>query len=102
MNKIDNAIPIFVNAVTGRGILNGVINLCFSTCFFTPQEDNSVELDPNITCRLRMDRNCAVQLRDTMNELINLIEKSERTLPEDAPLIEGVIPSKKAQSNKIN
>ena len=68
----------YVNTVIGRGSLNNVVNLSFSTFLFTPSDDGkTVDLDPVVACRLRMDRVCAIQLRDVMNDLIASIEKAE-------------------------
>jgi hypothetical protein len=67
----------FVNAVVGRGTYNGVVNLSFSTFNFTPDDKGNVELDPVISVRLRMDRACAAQLRDVLNDLFASIEKME-------------------------
>lgn len=85
---------VFANTVIGRGILNGVINLSFSAFNFTPTDDGKqVDLDPVVVSRLRMDRICATQLRDVMNELLASIEKAEADLAmgvKDAK-VDGVI-----------
>lgn len=79
MKSSDQVGVNFVNTVVGRGVLNGVINLSFSTFQFTPSEDGTkVDVDPVVSCRLRMDKVCATQLRDVMNELLAAIEKSEQ------------------------
>lgn len=82
----------FVNTVIGRGVLNGVINLSFSTFNFTPNDEGQVDLDPAVTVRLRMDRVCALQLRDVMNDLLTSIEKAEHenTTGKELP-VEGVL-----------
>ena len=68
----------FVNTVIGRGILNGIVNLSFGAFNFTPADDGkTVDLDPVVAVRLRMDKVCATQLRDVMNELLATIEKAE-------------------------
>jgi hypothetical protein len=78
MNTMDNIGATFVNTVIGRGSLNGVINVSFATFNWTPSDDGSrVDPDPVISCRLRMDKLCAIQLRDVMNELISSIEEAE-------------------------
>lgn len=93
MKNSDNVGVTFVNAVVSRGILNNVINLSFSTYNFTPA-DEAVDPDPTISCRLRMDKVCAYQLRQVLNDLISLIEEKEKEeaapagetpLPESAP-----------------
>jgi hypothetical protein len=85
MSEQDKIGTTFVNTVIGRGVLNGVINISFSTFNFTPQDDGKVALDPVVSCRLRMDKICATQLRDVMNDLLALIEKSEQAVPGSAP-----------------
>ena len=78
MRTTDNVGTIFVNSVLGRGLLNGVINLSFATFNWTPTDDGSkVEPDPVVSCRLRMDKICATQLRDVMIELISHLEEVE-------------------------
>lgn len=78
MKSNDTIGVTFVNTVIGRGILGGVVNLSFSVFNFTPSEDGKiVDLDPTIACRLRMDKTCAAQLRDVINELLATIEKAE-------------------------
>lgn len=79
MKNQDNTGVNFVNTVIGRGVLNGVINLSFGVFNFTPSDDGTkVDVDPVVACRLRMDKVCATQLRDVMNELLAAIEKSEQ------------------------
>ena len=101
MKSVDEAGVVFVNTVVGRGILNGVINLSFSVFNFTPTDDGKVDVDPAIACRLRMDKICATQLRDVMNDLLAVIEKAET----DAAMgvteasAEGIIPK---ASEKMN
>lgn len=79
MKSADNLGVIFVNTVVGRGILNGVINLSFGVFNFTPDENGQIDADPAINCRLRMDKICATQLRDSMSELLAAIEKAEQS-----------------------
>lgn len=78
MRSLDEVGVTFVNTVIGRGVLNGNVNLSFSVFNFTPSDDGkTVELDPVVAVRLRMDKVCATQLRDVMNELLATIEKAE-------------------------
>ena len=77
MRVVDEVGVTFVNTVIGRGILNGVINLSFGVFNFTPTDDGKVDVDPAVACRLRMDKVCATQLRDVMNDLLAIIEKAE-------------------------
>jgi hypothetical protein len=103
MKILDTVGCTFVNTVIGRGSLNGVINLSFATFNWTPSDDGSrVDPDPAVSCRLRMDKMCAVQLRDVMNELIQSIEEAE------AKVAMGINPNNeedvlaKPSSDKIN
>jgi hypothetical protein len=100
MNSSDNVSTTFVNTVIGRGSLNGVINLSFSTFNFTPNDQGQVDIDPVISCRLRMDKVCATQLRDVMNELLAAIEKAEQDVAVGIPAesqSEGIMPKKAAE-----
>ena len=63
--------PIFVNSVIGRGVFGGVANITFSTFQFTPRDDGTVDPDPVISCRLRLDLNCAHQLREACDWIIS-------------------------------
>ena len=77
MRSMDNIGITFVNTLIGRGILNGIVNLSFAAFNFTPDDQGAVSADPAVACRLRMDKVCAVQLRDALNDLITIIEKAE-------------------------
>jgi hypothetical protein len=99
MKPDDNVSVTFVNTVIGRGILNGVVNLSFGVFNFTPNEEGTaVDLDPSVACRLRMDKVCATQLRDVMNELLTALEKAEHSIaaPKEE-ITEGLVP-KRAES----
>lgn len=65
-----HVLPTFVNMVTGSGHMTGVANITFATLQFTPQGDGTVDADPVISCRLRMDYNCVVQLKEACEYLI--------------------------------
>ena len=67
--------PVFVNVVLGRGMSNNVVNVTLATYFWSPYGEK-VDPDLRITSRLRMDLVCAVQLRDTLNELLDSLAKS--------------------------
>ena len=69
----NNAQVTFVNQVLGQGHLNGVINLTFGVARFTPGTDDTVEPDMVIASRLRMDLVCAMQLRDSLDELLKKV-----------------------------
>jgi hypothetical protein len=99
MRDSDRVSVTFVNTVIGRGSLNGVINLAFSTFNFTPNDNGQVDADPVISCRLRMDKVCATQLRDVMNELLAMMEEAERNTVMNPPeaQTEGIMPKKAAE-----
>lgn len=63
-------LPTFVNSVVVSGHLGGIANVTFATFNFTPTGSGDVDADPVISCRLRMDLNCVVQLRDACEYLI--------------------------------
>lgn len=64
-------LPTFVNSVVGSGHLGGVANITFATLQFTPMGDGTVDADPVISCRLRMDINCVKQLREACDYLLS-------------------------------
>lgn len=74
MKTIDNTGVTFVNAVLGRGILNGVVNVQFGTWMFAGKEDGTVDPEMAVSCRLRMDMDCAKALRDNLTELLLAVE----------------------------
>lgn len=103
MNSSDEVGVTFVNTVVGRGILNGVINLSLSVFNFTPSANGeSVDLDPTIACRLRMDRVCAAQLRDVLTEFLSQIEQVESKSMEQPEKIEGLVSPKAKAPEKMN
>ena len=61
---------IFVNQVAGAGHCNGVANFTFVTAQFTPNDDATVDSDPIISARLRMDLACVQQLRDACDTIL--------------------------------
>ena len=88
----------FVNTVVGRGILNGVINLSFGVFNFTPTQDGQIDVDPVVACRLRMDKVCATQLRDVMNDLLTAIEKAETEAVTGNVEAEGILPKQRPEN----
>lgn len=103
MKNQDNVGVHFVNTIIGRGILNGVCNLSFGVFNFTPSEDGTkVDVDPVVACRLRMDKVCATQLRDIMNELLATIERAEAdaAMGIEKPQTDGIVV--KAAPEKMN
>jgi hypothetical protein len=100
MKSQDNISAIFVNTVVGRGILNNVLNLSFGTFNFTPNEaTGEVELDPVVSCRLRMDKTCAIQLRDTMIQFLKDIEEAEAKIVNPNTTSERVLPKTSGTSH---
>lgn len=101
MKPADTIGCTFVNTVIGRGIFNHVINLSFGVFNFTPADDGKIDLDPVVACRLRMDKNCAVQLRDALNDLLTLVEEAEAkgaTQPANDEKAEGLAPAKASET----
>lgn len=102
MKPADTIGCTFVNTVIGRGIFNHVINLSFGVFNFTPSEaDGKIDLDPVVACRLRMDKACAVQLRNALNDLLTLVEEAEAGAgqPAENEKAEGLAPK---ASEKLN
>lgn len=77
MKSTDQVGITFVNAVTGRGILNGVVNIQLGALNFDVTENDKVSPELVVACRLRMDRICAKQLRDNLSELLDMIDRAE-------------------------
>lgn len=75
MKNQDDIGIVFVNSVAARGLFNNVVNLSFSAYNFTPNEQGSVDPDPVIVSRLRMDKGCAQQLRDVLTDLLHIIDE---------------------------
>jgi hypothetical protein len=75
MKSTDQVGITFVNAVLGRGILNGVANLTLGVFAFDPTGDGKISENLTVACRLRMDVNCAKMIRDQLDELLTAIEK---------------------------
>ena len=74
MRSIDQVGITFVNVLIGRGVMNGVVNLQFSTLLFSANEQGKIEADPAVSCRLRMDILCAKNLHQSLGELLASIE----------------------------
>lgn len=77
MKSNDNVGVTFVNAVVGRGILNGVINVQLGSLLFDADEKGKISNDLTTTCRLRMDAACAESLRDHLNAVLALIDEAK-------------------------
>lgn len=69
MRAADSVGVTFVNGLLGRGLMNGVVNLQFGTYQFTPT-DKAIDPDLAVSCRLRMDVECAKQLHEALGALL--------------------------------
>ena len=67
MKSADEIGITFVNRVLGQGFMNGVVNITLGSFQFTPNDDGKT-IDPDliVASRLRMDEQCATQLRDAL------------------------------------
>ena len=74
MKTSDQVGITFANLVLGRGVYNGVVNITLGAMHFTPDGDKSVDPDPVIVSRLRMDIPSAAALRDALDGLLKSIE----------------------------
>ena len=77
MKSTDNVGITFVNAVLGRGIINGVINVQLGVLEFGNTEDGKVSDQFSVACRLRMDVTCAESLRDHLTAVLALVEEAK-------------------------
>lgn len=99
MKSVDNVGVTFVNTIIGRGIMNNVVNLQFGTFQFSPDEvTNTVDTDLAVSCRLRMDIMCAVQLYETLGGLLQAVKQAEA----DAVSVPGEQAEGVATSEKPN
>lgn len=77
MKSTDSVGITFANLVVGRGISDHVINITLGAFNWTPTDDNKVDPDLVIVSRLRLTKNCAKQLRDTLVLFLDEIDKAE-------------------------
>lgn len=77
MKTSDNVGVTFVNAVTGRGVLNGVVNVQLGVFEFGSDDKGEVNGDLSVACRLRMDAKCAEDLRNHLNDILALIDEAK-------------------------
>lgn len=77
MKSTDNVGITFANLLVASGTYNGVINATLAAYGFEPTADDKVDPSPMITCRLRMDRMCAVQLRDRLTEILAAMDNAD-------------------------
>ena len=102
MKSEDQVGVTFVNTVIGRGIFNGVVNLSFGVFNFTPNDEGQVDVDPAIACRMRMDRVCATQLRNALNDLLAAIEQADAAIPGSVPTPEIEAAPAKKSAKSVN
>jgi hypothetical protein len=89
MKKQDDIGITFVNSIAARGLFNNVANMSFSAYNFTPNDEGTVDPDPVIVCRLRMDKGCLMQLKQVATDLLKLMDETPQEA--HAPEAEGVI-----------
>jgi hypothetical protein len=77
MKSSDQVGITFVNAVVGRGVLNGVVNIQLGGLLFDSGADGKISNDLATVCRLRMDAKCAEDLRDHLNAVLTLIDEAK-------------------------
>ena len=77
MKSSDQVGITFVNAVVGRGILHGIINIQLGSLNFDADEKGKVSNDLSVACRLRMDVKCAEDLRDSLDALLKLVDEAK-------------------------
>ena len=100
MKSIDQTGLTFVNIIVGSGVLNGVVNLSFASLLFTPADDEkTVDPDPAINCRLRMDVMCARQLHETLGRLLGSIDAEQ---PKEAAVNGSVDVEEVRQQETVN
>ena len=80
MKSSDSVGITFVNALVGRGALNGVVNLTFGTFQFTPVE-NGIDNDLVISARLRMDLTCARNLHKSLGDFLAQLDSPQPIIP---------------------
>jgi hypothetical protein len=71
MKSNDNVGVTFINTVLGAGRLNGVVNVQLGTALFSLVDEGKIDNDVVVSCRLRMDIQCATLLRNTLDSVIN-------------------------------
>jgi hypothetical protein len=79
----------FINQVVSRGVWNDVANLTLAVYNFSPEGDK-IAADPVIVGRLRMDKQCAIQLAQAMAEIIMIYDRMEQE--PDALKADGIMP----------
>ena len=77
MKSNDTVGVTFVNAVIGRGVLNGIVNVQLGVLTFESDAEGKVSGDLSVACRLRMDVKCAEELRDSLDSVLKIIEEAK-------------------------
>ena len=86
LQSLDTVGVQFVNVLLGRGVINGVVNLQFGTYQFTPVDDTQIAPDVVVSCRLRMDLECAQQLHTQLGVLLGMLSAGAEA--QEAPATE--------------
>lgn len=76
-----------VNTVTNQGVADGVFNINFATALFTPVANDKIETELVISCRLRMGPQCLMQLKQSVDFLVDTYLKKTADMPPAA--VEG-------------
>lgn len=85
MKSADDVGITFANLVVGQGYMNGVVNITLAAFAFTPDDKTEkVDPDPMIVSRLRMDENCAAQLRDALTSVLQSMADARMKAAVDA------------------
>ena len=77
MKSNDSVGVTFVNAVIGRGVLNGVVNVQMGVLTFESDAEGKVSGELAVACRLRMDVKCAEELRDSLDAVLKIVEEAK-------------------------
>lgn len=77
MKSNDGVGVTFVNAVIGRGVLNGVGNVQMGVLTFESDAEGKVSGELAVACRLRMDVKCAEELRDSLDSVLKIVEEAK-------------------------
>lgn len=91
---MDSVGATFVNVVTNQGMYDGVFNINFATALFTPVGDDKIDTELVISCRLRMGKECLLQLKASVDALIDRFISNPVPMP-DAAAADGSKPASK-------
>lgn len=85
MKSVDGVGITFVNLVAGTGFLNGIVNVTLSALTFTPNEETKkVDPDAVVVARIRMDEQCATNLRDALTSVLQSMADARMKATVDA------------------